>query len=298
MEDGSPPPGAMIVPERPYSRLLWRPFRGAKRTIVILSLALASCRGPLPPASPTPEVVSLRLLADSATSPLLRDLVSNYNPPGLVITWNVQTGDSRALLDWITQGQAAYALLDYVPSTGSDSRWWTTPIGQDGIAVVVHPSNPIASLTAAQFRAILQGRVLNWNTLGGPDLPLTIVARNDTSSTAAIIQAMALGDRRVARTARLATTSQAVIDIVSADPGAIGYVSMGYLNGGVRAVPLDGVLPTPQTVTANQYPLRAPIVFVGLREPGNDAYRAFFVWAQSPEGQVIVRRHYGGLAGQ
>ena len=298
MEDGSQPPGAAIAPEHAYSGLILKPFKGAKRTIVILSLALASCRGPVSPASPTPEVVSLRLLVDSATSPLLRDLASHYNPANVLITWNVQVGDASTVLDWIKQGEATYALLDYVPSAAFDTRWWTTPIGQDGIAVVVHATNPITNLTAAQFRAVLQGRVLNWNELGGPNMPMTLVARNDTSSDATIIQALALGDRRVTRNARLATTSQAVVDIVSADSGAIGYVSMGYLNGTVRAVPLDGILPTPDTVTANQYPLRAPIVFVGLREPGNDGYRAFFAWAQSAEGQAIVRQHYGGLARQ
>ena len=295
MEDGSQPPGAATAPERVYSGLTLNPFRGAKRTIVILSLALASCRGPLPPASPTPEVVSLRILADSATSPLLRDLASHYAPANVLITWDVQVGDASTALNWIKQGQAAYALLDYVPSAEFDSRWWTTPVGQDGIAVVVHPSNPIANLTAAQFRAVLQGRILNWAELGGTNMPLNVVARNDTSSDAAIIQSIALGDRRVTRSARLATTSQAVVDIVSADPGAIGYASMGYLNSSIRAVPLDGILPTSDTVTANQYPLRAPIVFVGLHEPGNDGYRAFFAWTQSPEGQAIVRQHYGGL---
>jgi phosphate transport system substrate-binding protein len=94
----------------------------------------------------------------------------------------------------------------------------------------------------------------------------------------------------------LAATSQAVIDIVSADPGAIGYVSMGYLSSQVRAVRLDGVVPTPETVTTGQYPLRTPILFAGLHVPGDDAYRAFFAWVQSQEGQAIVRRHYGALA--
>jgi phosphate transport system substrate-binding protein len=106
---------------------------------------------------------------------------------------------------------------------------------------------------------------------------------------------MVLGERIVTRAARLATTDQAVIDIVGSDRGAIGYVSMAYVTGRVRVVPLDGVLPTPDTVSANQYPLRTPIIFVGLRAPNDDGYRAFFAWTQSPEGQAVVKRRYGGL---
>lgn len=276
--------------------LLLKPIWEARRTIIILSLALASCRGPSVPVSPSPEIVSLRLLADSATSPLLQDLISTYRRPGVEIVQNLQTGEIGTIVEWLKNQDVPYALVDYVPDQGLDKVFWSTPVGEDGIAIVVHPSNPIADLTAAQLRTIWQGRAANWNLLGGPDLPLTVVARDETSSAAAVIQSMVLGDRRVTRAARLATTSQAVIDIVSADPGAIGYVSMGYLSSRVRALPLDGILPTPETVTSGQYPLRTPIVFVGLHEPGDDNYRAFFAWAQSQAGQAIVRHRYGSLA--
>jgi phosphate transport system substrate-binding protein len=236
------------------------------------------------------------LLTDSATSPLLQDFISAYRRPGIQITWDIQTGEIGTIVEWLKNQDAPYALIDYVPDQGFDKILWSTPVGEDGIAIVVHPSNSIADLTAAQLRAIWQGRIANWNSLGGPNLPLTVVARDEDSGAAAIIQAMVLGDRRVTRAARLATTSQAVIDIVSADPGAIGYVSMGYLSSRVRAVPLDGILPTPETVTSGQYPLRTPILLVGSHEPGDDNYRAFFAWAQSQEGQAIVRRRYGALA--
>jgi hypothetical protein len=279
---------------RPGSIL--KPFEGAKRTIVILSLALAGCRGQVLPASPTPDVVAIRLLADSSTSPLLQDLSQSYRPPGLLITWDIQVGEVSTVLGWLKSAQAPYALVDYSPAI--DSALWATPVGQDGIAIIVHPGNPVANLTAAQLRQIFQGNVANWQSLGGASLPVTIVVQSEGTSAAALIQSMVLGDRRVTRGARLATTSQGVIDIVRADPGAIGYVSMGYLTSSVRAVSLDGIALTPETVSASQYPLRTPILFVGLRAPENDAYRAFVVWAQSPDGQAVVRRRYGRHAVQ
>jgi len=163
---------------------------------------------------------------------------------------------------------------------------------------VVNPANPIANLSGSQLRALLQGRVGNWQDIGGSAQNVTIVAYPERSSATAVIQAIILGDRHISSAARLAPTSQAVVEIVASDPGAIGYVSMGYLDSNVRAVPLDSVLPTPDTVTAHQYPVSTPIVFVGLHEPGSDAYREFFAWVQSPEGQGIVKRHYGGLVSQ
>ncbi len=290
MEDSQP---LFDLPTANRRGFFLTPITKAKRTIVILSLALASCRSPVP-VSPTPEVVSLRLLTDNATAPLFSDLAGSYRSSRLLITWDVRASEVNTVLDWLRADEAPYVMLDYQPDFSSDL--WVTPIAQDGIAIVVHPSNPVANLTAAQLRAVLQGQITNWKALGGADIPLTVVARNESSSAARLIQSMALGDRRMTRAARLATTSQAVIDMVSADAGAVGYVSMGYLTAGVKAVALDDVLLTPDTVMANQYPLRTPIVIAGIHAPGNDAYREFFAWIQSPEGQAVVRRRYGGLA--
>lgn len=288
--EGSQP--LLDLPAFNRAGLFLMPIRKVKRTIVILSLALASCRSPAP-VSPTPEVVPLRMLTDNATIPLFSDLASSYRPSRILITWDVHSSEVNTVLDWLRGDEAPYVMLDYQPDFSSDL--WVTPIAQDGIAIVVHPSNPVANLTADQLRKVLQGQIANWKELGGADVPLTVVARNESSSAARLIQSMVMGDRRTTRAARLATTSQAVIDLVSADAGAIGYVSMGYLSAGVKAAALDNVLPTPDTVTANQYPLRTPIVIAGMHAPGNDAYRAFFSWIQSPEGQAVVRRRYGGL---
>ncbi|MEP7284464.1 MAG: substrate-binding domain-containing protein [Chloroflexota bacterium] len=282
------------VEPRPRARLLPVPIKGAKRTIVILSLALASCQGSVTPIKPSTEVVALRFLADSTTSPLLRDLANAYHPPRLLITWDLQVGTGRTVLDWLKTAEAPYAMLDYVPAR-FDSSLWTTPVAQDGIAIVVHPLNPIANLTAAQLRAILQGQITNWQTLGGANLALTVVVSDEGSSASAIVQSIVLDDRRMTRAARLATTDQAVIEIVGSDPGAIGYVSMGYLDNHVKAVSLEGIALTPDSVTTHQYPIAAPIVFAGLKEPASGAYRDFFAWVQSPEGQTIVRQHYGAL---
>mgnify|MGYP005846083361 CR=1 FL=1 len=275
-----------------------KPIKDAKRTLVILSLALAGCRGPLPVASPTPETLSLRLLADNATAPLLRDLVSHYRPENALIAWDIQVGESGTLLSWLRSSEVPYALVGYLSpelESSVDGSLWRTPIGVQGVAFIVHPANAISGLTAAQLRGILQGRITNWSELGGAPLPLTVIARDGRSSDAALVQAMILGERRTTRTARLATTGQAVVDLVSANPGAIGYVSTGYLQSSVRAVAVEGTLPLPENLSSEQYPLRAPIVFVGLEAPGNDAYRQFFAWAQSPAGQAIVRQRYGGL---
>jgi phosphate transport system substrate-binding protein len=276
-------------------------WRSARRTLVALSLALVGCRASLPSASPTPETISLRLLADSASTPLLRDLAYSFRQSGDFVTWDILTLEPRLALAELARGEIPFAILSYLPNprlVEENGSLWATPIGQLGIALIVHPSNLISNLTAAQTRALLRGQVRNWAELGGADRPVQVIARPAESSEAAIVQALLLGNQPVTRTARLAPTSQSVLDLVRADPNSIGYVSTGYLQEGVRVVAFDGILPTPEALTVGSYALRSPILAVGNAEPADDLYRAFFAWIQSPEGQRLVRRQHGGLPAQ
>jgi phosphate transport system substrate-binding protein len=176
------------------------------------------------------------------------------------------------------------------------------PIGQDGIAVIVHPENDVESLTTAQLRDIYQGWTGNWSEVGGVDRPITVFSREDGSGTRAEFESLVMGDRRTTRTAQLVPSSAAAMTAVAREPGGIGYVSMSYLDERVRALPINDVQPTAENVLNSTYPLRSFLYIVGLREPDgsepDDAhYRAFIGWVQSAEGQAVVARRYAPLPG-
>jgi hypothetical protein len=275
-------------------------LRGAKRTIIILSLALAGCQGVV--AHSPPEADSLRLWVDDSTAPLLHELTTNYNEKA-GLAWDVRTADAPTLVGLLRSVESSgvpYALMNVLPGYlpgRLNPPLWMIPVGFDGVAIIVHPSNPITQLTTESLRAILQGRITNWNQVGGEDRPLTLIARDERGSVGGVMQAAILGSRRVSRAARLAPTSAAAAAMVSADPNAISYVSVGYLRNEsqVRVVPLNGILPTPQTLTSGAYPIRTQIVFAGREEPTASRVREFFAWVQSAEGQAIVGRQHGTL---
>ncbi len=272
-------------------------WRSARRTLVALSLALAGCRASLPAASPTPNTFPLRLLVDGASTPLLHELANSFYNKDALAAWDIITLEPRYALAELARGEVPFAVLSHLPDPRlvEEGALWATPIAQLGIALIVHPSNLINNLTPAQMRALLRGQVRNWAEVGGADRPVQVIARPAESSEAAIVQALLLGDQPITRTARLAPTSQSVLELVQADPNSIGYVSVGHLKEGVRTVAFDGILPTVEAITVGTYALRSPILVVGNAEPANDLYRAFFAWIQSPEGQRIVRQRYGAL---
>src|SRR5215472_7482522 len=155
-----------------------RAVKHAKRTLAILTLALASCQGTIAPTSPTPTLTTIRLVVEPSAAPLLRELAANYRPAHLLIAWEIETGDLTTLTGWLADGRAPFALTNYL---SPDSSLWATPIGQDGLAIVVNIANSIAGLSAEQLRAAFTGRALNWHEFGGSDLPIVPISRSEGS---------------------------------------------------------------------------------------------------------------------
>lgn len=274
-------------------------MRRAKRTLVILSLALASCRGPVLAPTTTPQVVSVRMLATTSTYPLLQDFAEAYRPAGLLL------GIDRTLAGWdaiyagLLAGDVPYALTTILPA---EADLWAAQVGWDGIAVVVHADNAVPALSLDELRLIFQGRVASWRAFGGPDLPVTVVSREPGAATQHTFSAQVMRGAQITGGARLALSCASVIEIVAREPGAVGFVSMAFLDERVHAVALelagdgDPVPPTLDAVSRGTYPLRAPLLVIGLEPPAaGSIYRDWFAWMQSAAGQQVVGQRYGVL---
>ncbi len=274
-------------------------MRRAKHTIMILGLALASCRGPMAVPTATPQTYTVHILATTATYPLLQELAAGYNRPGTLLAINSAVVDWATIYNRLLAGDVPYALTTYVPA---GANLWAAPIGQDGIAIIVHAANPVAALTVNDLRLIFQGQITSWAALGGDDQPVTVVSREAGADTRLAFEGLVMGRQPVTLNARLALSSESMVEIVAETPGAVGYVSMMWAaDSRVRVVPVwsasgDAQLPTPDTVSADVYPLRTPVLIVGLEAPAPDTiYYDWFAWMQSDPGQQIVARHYGTL---
>ncbi|MBI5931062.1 MAG: substrate-binding domain-containing protein [Chloroflexi bacterium] len=268
-----------------------------------MTLALASCRAPMQAPTSTPEVVPLYFVTSSSTDTLLRNLAATYTRENSLVAIVDQTANgtsiSAALDPSDPSEKTLYALTTYLPNS---DQLWAAPLGQDGIAVVVHPRLTLPQLSADDLRRIFTGAVENWTELGGPDVPITVVSREAESDTRRVFEQLVLGERQITYNALLALTDAAMLDVVSRTPGAIGFVSMALVSGQVRVMPLVAengdtpMLPTPLTVADGSYPLRTPLLIIGKKppEPG-DGYYEFIVWAQQHQAQQIIGETYAPL---
>ncbi|MFN7519503.1 MAG: substrate-binding domain-containing protein [Lysobacteraceae bacterium] len=166
-------------------------------------------------------------------------------------------------------------------------------VALDGLAVIVHPSNPIGALTVAQVRDLFAGRVRDWSRLGGRPGAVVLHARDDRSGTYDTFRSLVMGDAGLAPgTTRYESTEQ-LAAAVAADPNAIGVVGLAGI-GGARAVALSdedtrALPPTSLAVATEDYLLSRRLLFYTAQRPSADA-QAFVEFAVGAGGQDVVRR--------
>lgn len=163
-----------------------------------------------------------------------------------------------------------------------------TPVAYDAIAVIVNPSNPIDELTSEQVRAIFSGQVKNWTEVGGGDKEIGLVNRDEASGTREAFDKIVMGGASFDRTAAVLPGTGQVRSVVSNAAGAIGYISLGFVNDEVKVVAIDGVVPTTESVVSGDYPLQRLLHFYTVDEPVGLAKNYIdFVLSEAVQSTVV-----------
>ena len=161
-------------------------------------------------------------------------------------------------------------------------------VGKDGIALVGHPSNTVSDLILEQVKAIYQGTITNWNEVGGADSEIVLIGRDSSSGTREFFTEFVLNKEDAAKEMQELNSNGAVAQAVSITPGAIGYVSLEYVDDSLKAFSIGGVAPTVDNVISGIYEINRPLLMVTNGEPEGLAadYLAFIL---SEEGQQILK---------
>jgi len=160
-------------------------------------------------------------------------------------------------------------------------------VAMDGIAVVVHPDNPLEELTLDDLQAIYSGEKRNWSEFGGNNEEITIVSRDSASGTFGVFNDIVLREKRLSPQALTQASNAAIASTVAETPGGIGYVGLGYLSEDLKALEVDGVFPCNETVAAGEYPIARPLFFFTNGWP-EGAIASYISFVLSPEGQKLV----------
>ena len=165
-----------------------------------------------------------------------------------------------------------------------------TVLAYDGIAVIVHPDNPVADLDVETIAKIYTGEVTNWKDVGGADAQIVLIGREAGSGTRDGFESITDTKDQCAYRQELTSTGD-VITAVAQNPDAIGYASLASVSEDVKALTVGGVAPTEDTVKDGSYAIQRPFVLVTKVDAKlSDAAQKFFDFALDPANGALISK--------
>lgn len=210
-------------------------------------------------------------------------------------------GGNRALANGEIDFMIGVKPQDYYQEIAAENGYAleSVPIGKEAFVFFTNAKNPVESLTIEQIRGIYSGEITNWKQVGGEDLDIQVFMRNGNSGSYSALEKL-MGDLQMAEPKKefvfdlMSGIVQAASDYEN-HRGAIGFSFRYYVTdivseNGIRFIPIEGVEPTIETVTSDEYPL-VDNLFISYRKGYmTEEMQLLLDWILSEEGQLLVER--------
>ncbi len=164
-----------------------------------------------------------------------------------------------------------------------------TVVAIDAIVPIVNPKNRVRDLTIDQLSQIYQGKITNWKEVGGEDLQIVVISRDSSSGTFESWAELVLNKAKVTPRAQLQASSGAIVQAVSKNRYALGYIGLGYVDKTTKALTVGGVPASAKTAISKEYPIARPLYIYTNGEPKRETAK-FIGFLLSPAGQKIVAK--------
>jgi phosphate transport system substrate-binding protein len=256
-------------------------------TLVLLIAVMVSGAG----CTSNTSGARVQVAGSTTIQPHAEALAKAFQTNNSSITVFVQGGGSSAGVTAVGTGTADIGMSSANLTASQLARYPNlkpVTIAVDGLAIIVNPQNPVDNLTLNQVRGIFTGNINNWNQVGGPNQQINIVNREIGSGTRDGIQKIVLKNSSFSISGITQSSTGAVKTFVAADPNAIGYISFAEVDNSVKALGIDGVVPTYASIANGTYPIQRDLLFVTNGDPSGYA-KAFLDFTLSPAGQAILK---------
>jgi len=237
-----------------------------------------------------PTVVAGKFTAAGSTSvqPLAETLAGAYMAANQNIEITIQGGGSGVGVKSAKDGSAELGMVSRDLTDEEKPGLTVYTIAKDAIVVIVNPEVAVDGLSKAQVRDIFAGTITNWSEVGGPDKPITVVAREEGSGTRGAFEEMVMGKEAIiVANAILQSSNGALLNTVASTPDSIGFLSLGYVDSSVKVLSIDGIAANKENALGGKYPIVRPLSFISQGD-ATGAIKGFLDWVLSPDGQQIV----------
>lgn len=232
---------------------------------------------------------TLSVAGSTTVQPIAARAAEKYNQEQSNVKVSVQGGGSGAGIKMVSEGSADVGMSSRELTADELKDLTAYDIAADGIAVIVNPGNTLRDLTKAQIKDIFSGKIKNFKELGGQDKEIVVIIRESGSGTRSSFEEMIMDKGKTNNTegAEQQASNGAVKASVASNPNAIGYVGAGFIDPTVKALDIEGVSPTKETIKAGTYPVSRKL-FMATKGEATGKSKAFIDYILSDEGQKIV----------
>jgi phosphate transport system substrate-binding protein len=202
-------------------------------------------------------------------------------------------GETRRCEEMLYAGDADLALVLRLPGEGAAPAppVRETAVAVDGLAVIVHPSRALYDISSSALSALYAGRLADWTLLGEAAETTQPLSLPEGAFARDLLTSKTLGGGALTTAALLLPHDRAMVAYVATHPGAIGYSSRAATGEGVKAISLDGLLPSPDNLARGAYPLAYEIALLSRDDASPEANR-LAAFLRGRKGQALVTERY------
>ncbi len=250
----------------------------------------AQSQAPISTAAPVDTLSgTLKIGGSTSVQALNTELAGAFmkKHPGVKV--QVVGGSLDSGITAVQKGTADIGAVPRVLTAQEMSAFKNYVIALEGVVIIVNPANGVSGLTMDQARQVFDGQITNWQAVGGGAAAIDLFTRERGSGTRSILQGIVMGQDKISSTAGIQNSTEAIRAAVAGDHGGIGYISLGDLNSSVKALSIQGVRPSRQTVFNASYKISRPYFYITKDDP-QGLTKAFIDFVLSPEGQAVVAK--------
>jgi len=258
-----------------YNRNRRRSFLLPLFILIVAALALAGCGGTTSSTITTGGSTTVQPLADKWAKAF------EAQDPGIKVI--VQGGGSSAGVKGCAQGTLDIGAASRELKSSETDQWpdlVVTHVAADGVAIVVHPSCSVTSLTLEEIRDIFAA---------GSNNTWTVLNREEGSGTREVFEKKVMADAEVASNAEFLPSNGAIKQKVASTANAIGYISLGYVDSSVKALSIGGIACSEANCLSGSYPVTRYLNFITKGEPAGQSGK-FIDFCLGAKGQKIVEQ--------
>jgi phosphate transport system substrate-binding protein len=234
---------------------------------------------------------TIDIAGGTAHIPVMTDAAKNimaFNPK---IRITVEGGGSGIGVQKVGEGLVSIGNTGRALSEEEIAKYGlkTYPFALDGVAVVINPGNTVSGLSAQQVRDVFSGQITNWKEVGGKDGLIHLFTRDEASGTREVFWEKLLKKGPIANNANVVASNGAMKGAIAQDKDAIGYAGIGHVDQTVKAVVLDGVVPSQDNAMNGGYPVVRKLYMNTKGEPSK-LVKAFIDYIMSPDGAALIAK--------